>query len=54
MSTGAIIFMAVSWVFVLGLTGWSFSLILKGKRHFDPDGIGPARPPEPARTEKKR
>ncbi len=52
MSTGAIIFMTLSWVFVLGLTTWSYALILGHKRHFDPDGIGPAKPPEPARTER--
>ena len=45
MTTGAIIFMAASWTFVLGLTAWSFSRILKKQKHFDPDGIGPAVPP---------
>jgi hypothetical protein len=45
MSTGAIIFMALSWTFVLGLTIWSFSKILRKQKHFDPDGIGPAIPP---------
>jgi hypothetical protein len=29
MTTAATIFMALSWIFVLGLTGWSFSRILK-------------------------
>ena len=29
MSGGAIVFMTLSWVFVLGLTGWSFSQILR-------------------------
>ena len=29
MTAGAIVFMAVSWTFVLGLTGWAFSRILK-------------------------
>lgn len=47
MTTGAIIFMALSWSFVLGLTLWSFVRILRHPRHFDPDGIGPAVPPEP-------
>jgi hypothetical protein len=28
-TTSAIIFMAASWTFVLGLTGWSFARILK-------------------------
>jgi hypothetical protein len=47
MTTGAIIFMVLSWTFVLGLTFWSFGRILAHKKHFDPDGIGPAEPPEP-------
>lgn len=51
MSTGALLFMLVSWTFVLGLTFWSFAKILRVQKHFDPDGIGPASPPEPARTE---
>lgn len=29
MTTSAIAFMAASWAFVLGLTGWSFSKILR-------------------------
>lgn len=28
MTTSAIIFMAVSWAFVLGLTGWAFKRVL--------------------------
>jgi hypothetical protein len=54
MSTGAIIFMAVSWTFVLGLMTWAFSVLLSEKEHHDPDGIGPAAPPEPSRTERQR
>ncbi len=49
MSAGSIIFMVASWTLVLGLTFWSFAKILTSKRHFDPDGIGPASPPEPGR-----
>ena len=49
MSTGAIVFLALSWLFVLGLTGWAFMRILRSQRHFDPDGIGPDAPPQPAR-----
>lgn len=30
MTTGAIIFMAASWTFVLGLTFWSFRKMLSG------------------------
>ena len=29
MTTGAIIFMAVSWLLVLGLAGWSYSKLLR-------------------------
>ncbi len=45
MTTEAIIFMAGSWTFVLGLTFWSFARLLRDQKHFDPDGIGPASPP---------
>ncbi len=51
MSTSAIIFMAGSWTFVLGLTFWSFHRLLKDKEHFDPDGIGPKAPPKKGETE---
>ncbi len=29
MSTSAIIMMTLSWIFVLGLTGWSYARILR-------------------------
>lgn len=32
MTTGAIIFMAMSWTFVLGVTFWAFLRILRKKR----------------------
>ncbi len=32
MSTDALVFMLVSWAFVLGLTAWSFHRLLSGKR----------------------
>lgn len=51
MSTGALLFLIVSWSFVLGLTFWSFARILRSQKHFDPDGIGPAGPPVPGRAE---
>lgn len=54
MTTAAMFFMAGSWIFVLGLTFWSFARILKHQRHMDPDGIGPAQPPEPPLTEQGR
>ena len=52
MSTGALIFMLLSWAFVLGLVTWSFYRILTHKQHFDPDGIGPAAPAEPGMYDK--
>ena len=51
MSFGAAIFMAAAWIFVLGLTFWSFARILRAQKHFDPDGIGPASPPIPGEAE---
>ena len=47
MTTAAVVFWLLSWTFVLGLTFWSFARVLSHKKHFDPDGIGPAGPPEP-------
>ena len=49
---------AFSWIFMLAcmgavtiLTVWCFARILRGKRHFDPDGTGPAMPPVEGRLE---
>lgn len=53
MSTGAIIFMAISWTFVLGLLAWSYYRIMTAKDHFDPDGTGPDKPPVPGRLAQK-
>lgn len=47
MTPAAIVFMAASWIFVLGLTFWSFRRLMADKDHFDPDGIGPGSPPVP-------
>lgn len=51
---------AFSWVFMLTsmgavtlLAGWCFARILKGHRHFDPDGTGPARPPVRGRASRE-
>ena len=46
------IFMALSWTFVLGLMFWSWRRLLsaQGKKHFDPDGIGPKVPPVKGRA----
>jgi hypothetical protein len=53
MSGGAIAFMAISWGFVLSLVSWSYYRLLTNKKHHDPDGIGPASPPEPPSTKKR-
>jgi hypothetical protein len=49
---------AFSWVFMLvsmgtvtTLTAWCFLRIMRTRRHFDPDGTGPASPPVPGRVE---
>ncbi len=47
MTGQATVFMTLSWALVLGLMLWSFVTILRHKRHHDPDGTGPASPPEP-------
>jgi hypothetical protein len=49
---GALAFMLVSMGAVTLLTGWCFLKILRGQRHFDPDGTGPAHSPEPGELEK--
>ena len=54
MTTAAMIFMALSWTFVLGLMGWSFKRILSDQKHHDPDGTGPAVPPVPPDHNKQR
>mgnify|MGYP003580532414 CR=1 FL=1 len=51
MTTGALLFMLGSWAVVLGLTAWSYGRIVRGRKHFDLNGIGPTAPPEPGRTE---
>ena len=51
MTLPAILFMAASWIFVLGLAAWSFSRLLGNRKHFDPDGIGPAVPPVAGRAD---
>lgn len=53
MSTGALIFMLVSWTAVLSLTGWAFTTLLRDRKHFDPDGLGPAEPDELAEIERE-
>jgi hypothetical protein len=45
------VFMLVSMTAVTSLTTYCFSRILRGKRHFDPDGTGPAHPPVSGRAD---
>jgi hypothetical protein len=52
MTTAAMIFMAVIWTSLFSLIGWAYSRVLRGRRHFDPDGIGPASPAEPGGAER--
>jgi len=47
MSAGAIVFMVMSWAFVLGLATWAYSRVLRAQKHLDPDGTGPESPREP-------
>lgn len=45
MTAGATLFMAASWLLVLGLTAWSFARILGQKDQGDHAGADPAGPP---------
>jgi hypothetical protein len=47
----ALIFMLVSMGGVTLLAGWCFWRIVRGRRHFDPDGTGPAHSPVPGRLD---
>ena len=53
MTGAALVFMVLSWIFVLTLTVWSFKRIMGHQAHHDPDGIGPAQPPVPGMTEQR-
>lgn len=53
LTAGTVAFMLVSMGAVTALTLWCFSRILKGKRHFDPDGTGPAHSPVPGSVESR-
>jgi len=54
LTAGTLVFMLASMGAVTALTVWCFSRILKGKRHFDPDGTGPAHSPVPGSVEQRR
>jgi hypothetical protein len=47
MTTGAVVFMAISWTFVLGLTSWALSRVMSAQAKRDPDGPGPEKAPTP-------
>ncbi|MEX2583990.1 MAG: hypothetical protein WD766_11985 [Gemmatimonadota bacterium] len=46
-------FMLVSMGAVTLLAAWCFARILRGKRHFDPDGTGPARSPVEGKVDRE-
>jgi hypothetical protein len=50
---GALAFMLLSMGAVTALTAWCFYRVLTTRRHFDPDGTGPARPPVPGKVEEE-
>jgi hypothetical protein len=49
---GALAFMLISMAAVTALTAWCFFRIVRGRRHFDPDGTGPAHAPVPGEVER--
>ncbi|MBK6487579.1 MAG: hypothetical protein IPF98_12025 [Gemmatimonadetes bacterium] len=51
-----VIFLVLSWGFVLSLVSWAYWRLLsdQGQKHFDPDGVGPAAPAVPARAVGKK
>jgi hypothetical protein len=48
----ALIFMLLSMGAVTALTIWCYWRIMATRRHFDPDGTGPAHAPVPGEVEK--
>jgi hypothetical protein len=49
----ALVFMLTSMGAVTMLTVWCFWRILSTRRHFDPDGTGPAHAPVPGQLEQR-
>jgi hypothetical protein len=47
-------FMLISMGAVTLLTAWCFTRVMRTRRHFDPDGTGPAVPPVPGDAEQPR
>jgi hypothetical protein len=52
--TYALVFMLLSMGAVTALTAWCYWRIMTTRRHFDPDGLGPAHSPVPGEVEKGR
>jgi hypothetical protein len=50
---GALAFMVLSMGAVTALTVWCFYRVLTTRRHFDPDGTGPAWPPVAGEVERE-
>jgi hypothetical protein len=50
----ALVFMIVSMGAVTALAAWCFWRILATRRHFDPDGTGPAHAPVPGAVERQK
>jgi hypothetical protein len=53
LGTGALAFMLISMAAVTTLTAWCFTRIVRGRRHFDPDGTGPAHSPVPGEVDRQ-
>lgn len=54
LTAGTLVFMLASMGAVTALMAWCFARILKGKRHFDPDGTGPEHSPVPGSVQSRR
>jgi hypothetical protein len=54
LTAGTMTFMILAMGAVTTLTAWCFYRILKGRRHFDPDGTGPAQPPVRGKLEREK
>jgi len=50
---GALVFMLVSMGAVITLTVWCFRRIIQTRKHLDPDGTGPDRPPVPGKYDRR-
>ena len=53
LTAGTLAFMLLAMTAVTSLTVWCFMRIMRGRRHFDPDGTGPAEPPVRGKLERE-